>query len=173
MMVELTYQMVLSTIQTLSLVLGISYYIIVLRNQQKSQKHVEDTRKIQLLHDISEFTSSSNNDFNTMMEMEWTDYTDFENKYGWKNNFEVYNSRVKIWRNMNYYGILVQDGIIDVSTYVRMISDEAPVVWDKFKEIILELRRIQDNPDLYRGMETLAEETDNYRIRKGLKPKGN
>ena len=165
--------MVLSTIQTISLVIGISYYIIVLKNQQKNQKHVEDTRKIQLLHDISVFTSSSNNDFNTMMNMEWTDYEDHENKYGWKNNPEDYNSRVKIWRNMNYYGILVQDGLIDVSTYVRMISDGAPIVWDKFKDIIMELRRIEDNPVLYSGMEILAKETDKYRISRGLKPKGN
>ena len=171
-MVEVTYQMVLSTIQTISLVIGISYYIIVLRNQLKSQKHVEETRKIQLLHDISEFTSNSNNDFNTMMNMEWTDYEDFEIKYGWTNNPEGYNSRVKIWRNMNYYGLLVQDGIIDVGTYISMISDGAPIVWDKFKDIIMELRRIHDNPDFYSGMETLAEETDKFRIRKGLKPKG-
>ena len=108
-----------------------------------------------------------------MMNMEWTDYEDHENKYGWKNNPEDYNSRVKIWRNMNYYGILVQDGLIDVSTYVRMISDGAPIVWDKFKDIIMELRRIEDNPVLYSGMEILAKETDKYRISRGLKPKGN
>jgi hypothetical protein len=107
-----------------------------------------------------------------MMNMEWTDYQDFENKYGWTNNPEGYNSRVKIWRNMNYYGLLVQDGMIDISTYVRMISDGAPVVWDKFKNIIMEMRQIEDNPDLYNGIETLAKETDNYRKSKGLKPKG-
>jgi hypothetical protein len=44
-MVEVTYQMVLSTIQTISLVIGISYYIIVPRNQQKTQKHAEGMRK--------------------------------------------------------------------------------------------------------------------------------
>ena len=171
-MVEVTYQMVLSTIQTISLVIGISYYLIVLRNQQINQKHAEDTRKIQLLHDISEFTSNSNNDFYTMMNMVWTDYEDFENKYEWKNNPEGFNSRIKIWRNMNYYGLLVKDGLIDVGTYCDMISDGAPIVWDKFKDIIVEMRRLEDNPKLYSGMEVLAIETDNYRISRGLEPKG-
>ena len=103
--------------------------------------------------------------------MERADYEDYENKYGWRNNPDVYNSRVKIWRNMNYYGLLVQEGIIDISTYVSMISDGSPVVWDKFKDIIMEMRRLEDNPVLYSGIETLAEETDNYRISNGLKPK--
>ena len=35
-MVEITYQMVLSTLQTAGLLVGISYYILTQRNQQKS-----------------------------------------------------------------------------------------------------------------------------------------
>jgi hypothetical protein len=173
MMVEITYQMVLSTIQTISLVIGISYYIMVLRNQQKNQKHAQGMRKIQLLNDIREFTSNSNNDWNQMMEMEWTDFEDFETKYSWESNPEVYNARVRMWRNLNYYGLLVEDDLIDAGTYARTISDQSPIVWDKFKDIIIEMRRRTDNPEQYIGMEILAKETDKYRESKGLKPRGN
>ena len=171
-MVEFTYQMMLDTIQTLSLVIGISYYIMVLRNQQKSQRHAEGMRKIQLLDGIREFTSNTNNEWNQMMNMEWKDYEDFENKYGWEKNPDGYNARVRMWRNLNYYGLLVEDGLIDAGTYARIISDQSPIVWNKFKDIVLEMRQIYDNPDLYIGMEILAKETDKYRVSRGLKPKG-
>ena len=38
MMIEITYQMILSTLQTAGLLVGIFYYIMVLRNQQKNQE---------------------------------------------------------------------------------------------------------------------------------------
>ena len=104
--------------------------------------------------------------------MEWKDYEDFENKYGWENNPDGYNARVRMWRNLNYYGILVEDGLIDAGTYVRTISDQAPIVWSKFKDIIYEIRRRYDNPEQYIGLEILAKETDKYRMGRCLKPKG-
>jgi len=170
-MVEFTYQMMLDTIQTLSLVIGISYYIMVLRNQQKSQRHAEGMRKIQLLDGIREFTSNTNNEWNQMMNMEWKDYEDFENKYGWENNPDSYNSWTTMWRNLNYYGLLVEDGLIDVGSYNRTISDQSPLVWNKFKDIIYEMRRRYDNPEQYIGMEILAKETNKYRVSRGLKPR--
>ena len=52
------------------------------------------------------------------------------------------------------------------------IGDGTPIFWSKFKPIIEEMRRLDDNPELYIGVEILAEEVDKYRVSKGLKPKG-
>ena len=108
-----------------------------------------------------------------MMNMEWDNYNDFMSKYGSEVNPDNYNGRVRIWRNMNYYGLLINDGLIDASMYVRIIADQAPLVWSKFRDIIEEMRIIHDNPELYIGMEILASEIDKYRLSKGLKPKIN
>jgi len=35
-MVEITYQMVLSTLQTIALIVGIAYYLIIMRNSQRT-----------------------------------------------------------------------------------------------------------------------------------------
>jgi preprotein translocase subunit YajC len=37
-MVEITYQMVMSTLQTAGILVGIFYYIMTLRNQRKNQE---------------------------------------------------------------------------------------------------------------------------------------
>ena len=51
MMVEITYQMVLSTLQTVGILVGIVYYISIMRNQQKTRElsleSQELTRKAQ------------------------------------------------------------------------------------------------------------------------------
>ena len=50
-MAEITYQMVLSTIQTIALVVGIVYYLTIMRNAQKTRELTlqsqELTRKAQ------------------------------------------------------------------------------------------------------------------------------
>ena len=170
---ELSYQMVLSTLQTAGLLVGISYYILTLRNQQKSQKHAEETRKIQLLYDmnLNMRRLESNLDWNNMMAMEWENYDDFLSKYALEKTPDIYDGRTRIWRNMNFNGLLIRDGLLDASTYVPYIADNAPIVWSKFKDIIEEMRIQWDNPELYIGMEILANKVDKYRISKGLKPK--
>ena len=60
-MAEITYQMVLSTLQTAGLLVGIFYYILTLRNAQhtrelslKAQEQAAETRKTQLLMQYTE-----------------------------------------------------------------------------------------------------------------------
>ena len=172
-MAEITYQMVLSTLQTVALIVGISYYIMVLRNQQKSQKHAEETRKIQLLNEANQYMRepNSNTRFHNMMSMEWENYEDFTTKYGQEKNPEYYEEWTNLWRRIDFSGNLIKDGLIDTSTYVRYMSDYSPIMWSKFKPIIDQMRILQDNPEMYIGIETLAKEVDKYRVSKGLKPK--
>ena len=47
-MVEVTYQMVLSTLQTTGILVGIFYYIMTLNNTRKSQRLTLESRQAQL-----------------------------------------------------------------------------------------------------------------------------
>ena len=67
-MVEITYQMALSTLQTIGLLVGIAYYLIIMRNSQrnqelalKAQEHALETRETQLFMNI--FNTYSSGDF--------------------------------------------------------------------------------------------------------------
>jgi hypothetical protein len=172
-MVELTYPVLLDTIRTLGIIVGISYYVLTLRNQQKSQKHAEDTRKIQLLHNLNRFfvEGHSNLSFYQMMNMEWENYDDFKSKYSFQSNPEFYDEWIRLWRNMNYNGLIMNAGLIDASTYVQYSGDYSPIIWSKFKPIIEEMRLERDNPELFIGFEILANEVDRYRQSRGLKPR--
>ena len=163
--------MVLNTLQTVALVVGISYYIMVLRNQQRSQIHADDTRKIQLLHEINQFAIDPKLPWKEMMDMEWDDYEDFITKYGFDNNPDHYIGMIGIWHNLNLYGLLVDEGLIDISTYVRVTGFLIVELWKKFGAVIEEMRRVQENPEYLIGMEILARETERYHTSKALKPK--
>jgi len=170
-MIELS--VVRDIVAIFSFVIGLTYYIMVLQNQQKNQKHAKETRKIQLVHEINESASEGEGNliWVDILKMEWDDYDDFISKYGRENNPDLYTGRLRIWRRMNFSGLLVRDDLIDTSTYVQYIGDNPPVIWSKFKDIIEEMRVRMDNPELYVGIEILANEVDKYRVSKGLKPK--
>ena len=82
-MVEVTYQMVLSTIQTASLVVGIIYYLTIMRNSQKSQQMQLETRQAQLLMQV--YSKIDNPEIVRAMQevflWEWNDFDDFIEKH--------------------------------------------------------------------------------------------
>ena len=45
-MVEITYQMILSTIQTIALIVGIIYYITIMRNTQKTRELTLESQEL-------------------------------------------------------------------------------------------------------------------------------
>jgi len=169
-MVEITIPLVLDIIRTIGIIVGIVYYLTIMRNNQRSQRQSEETRKIQLLLDHNQYIMNRN-DWNSVMSMEWEDYDDFMEKYGWESNPELYEKRNGVWRRLHFSGLLVRDGLIDISTFVDYIGDNSPVMWNKFKDIIEEQRILFDNPELYVGIEYLANEVEKYRLRRGMKPK--
>ncbi len=170
-MVEITYQMVLSTLQTIALIVGIYYYVMTLRNQQKNREHSEETRKIQLLlrmnENISE-RSGSGVDYSEIMAMQWDNFDDFHERYGVENNPDSYRKRMRIWRQMHVNGLLVRDGLIDARAMVDYIGYGPRLMWMKFKDIIEEYRRWYDMPQIFIGLEYLAGELEKHRLSQGL-----
>jgi len=169
-MAEITIPLVLDIIRTIGIIVGIIYYLTIMRNNQKSQRQSEETRKIQLLLDHNRYIMNRN-DWNSVMNMEWDDYDDFISKYGWESDPDLYDKRNGVWRRMHFSGLLVRDGLIDISTFVDYIGDNAPIMWNKFRDIIEEQRILFDNPELYVGIEYLAKEVEKYRLSRGMKAK--
>jgi len=81
-MVEITYQMMLSTIQTVSLIVSIIYYITIMRNSQKTQQQALDSRRTQLfLQFYGSATPEMIKHGSELLSWEWEDYEEFNVKY--------------------------------------------------------------------------------------------
>jgi hypothetical protein len=162
-MVEITYQMVLSTLQTVGLLVGIFYYITIMRNSQKA-------RRYQFLQSSLE-TRSKEEDvlkFRYVMSLEWDDYEDYQSKYGYEANPEAY---AKIWSYFNQFddvGLMLRRGLIDIEDMYDLSERTIPLIWKKYQPIFVESRK-RVSPTIMIQFQHLVEELHKESIRRGDK----
>ncbi len=153
-MVEITYQMVLSTLQTAGLLVGIVYYIISLRNQNRA-------RKTQLyLQMINKFSES---DFiealGKLNDLEWSTAEDFIEEW------RTPEGRRTIRTLGNWYeglGTLVKENLLDMRVVALLVTGLVIQFWDKFIPVIDEVREALEWPRFYIEAEYLYDQLMKY-----------
>ena len=140
-MVEITYQIVLSTLQTIALVVGIVYYLIIMRNTQRNQELQLETRQAQLFMQI--YNRWADRDMSKMefefQEWEWEDYDDWERKY--ESDLDALSLRATLGKYYEGIGVLIKRGLVDPTLVDDLMSSAIIMYWRKFSPIIEEGRR--------------------------------
>ena len=158
-MVEITYPMVLSTLQTLSIMVGIGYYILSLRNQDKE-------RQAQLFMQLynrfvdPEFLDHITEPWNR----EWDDIDYFRQKY-----LDV-EPRRNLNMLMNFFeafGVLLKKGLIDGDLLYEQIPTNAYTLWEKYEPWAMWVREEANYPQYMRPWEYLANEMKKIAVSKG------
>ena len=131
-MAEITYQMILSTLQTICLLVGITYYLITLKNQNKA-------RQAQLFMNIHRETQSkeAQTDFLDIETIEMNSAED------WIKLREDRESFTVIAKYLSYYegiGVLVREGLIDVGLVAKLSSGNIIWFWEKYREGTIDIR---------------------------------
>jgi hypothetical protein len=166
-MVEITYQMVLSTLQTAGILVGIFYYIMTLRNQTT-------LRKSQFLYTIYDKLTNAEEIkrvYTDLIQWQWDDFEDFERKYGLDVNSDAFHQRHACFNWANFIGNLLKKDLIDHDLVYKFIPFAFPQLWNKFKPIIEEHRvRYNFGPDYHAGFEYLAKEMERIRETKAIEP---
>lgn len=165
-MVEITYQMVLSTIQALSLTVGVIYYVIILRNTRKNQQIQLETRQAQLFSTIYTLvsdmaTSKKWVDFNFTWEYE--DYDDFMKKYGPITNPEAFSYFMLKSLQMEGIGVMVKRGLINIGFIADWVSGTIVDDWEKLEPIVREYRLRMSFPHFQEYHEYLYNEVKKYK----------
>jgi hypothetical protein len=166
-MVEITYQMVLSTLQTLSLGVGVIYYIMTLQNTRRNQQLTLETRQAQLMMQIyQELISEANlKTWNETMSWEFEDFDDFERKYSDPDSFA---KRYSVMRMFDGVGLLLRDGLLDVDKVYDLIDSAVLQQWRKWGPIVKETRTRYPWPDAEEGFEYLYDEMMKVRRKRGI-----
>ena len=174
-MVEITYQMVLSTLQTIALIVGITYYLFIMRNSQrnqeltlqsqelarKAQEQAVETRQAQLFMQFMSPAATGDKPryYQEIMEWEWSDYDEFtrirsdpENK--------------KSFSQISYYleslGSYVRLGYIPIRLVAVTMSLWVTGFWNKFGSMIIEERMRINTPRFLSETEHLYKELMKY-----------
>ena len=168
-MVEITYQIVLSTLQTIALIVGITYYLIIMRNSQRAQQLQLETRQSQALTSMMQWQTSKEawRDHVEWSKMDWEDYDDFEDKYGSDVNPEHYILRQIKVGYYNRIGLLIKYGVIDKNFAYDMGGTDYIQQWNKYGEIVKIQRELYDIPNYGIHWEYLYDEMVKIAKQKG------
>jgi hypothetical protein len=157
-------------IAALSFAITCTYYIMNLKNTQKSLKIAQETRQIQLLFDYGESIEETYRNIKLHVEMQdatWNDFEDYREKNWYDKNPELFVYRSIKFQKYHVNGLMVRDGLIDVEKFVEYNGDGVVMMWRKYKEVILKIRKAYHLPTWWIGFEYLAEDVDRYRIKMG------
>ena len=168
-MVEITYQMVLSTLQTIGLLVGIFYYVMTLRNTRRTQEMTLETRQTHLFMEIYKIYASK--EFQRDLEQmkyvwKFEGYDDFFEKYGVENDPDAH----AIWDHAGRWheglGLLVRKGLIDPESVNDLMGRHILDFWRLFGPLILEFRERRDAPLRGNAIEYLHDAIKEIRDRK-------
>ena len=110
--------MVLSTLQTAGLLVGILYYITTLRNAQKNRMVDLVFRRMQ----------SSDTEYQKMTRSlepimtGWDTVEEFYTKYGYRTEPELTVARVEVQNKLRSWGFLLKEGAVDLDFITRVHS---------------------------------------------------
>jgi hypothetical protein len=90
--------------------------------------------------------------------MEWSDYDDFERKYGSDVDVDNCAKRLTMWHSYDNLGAMLRSGLVDAETLYDSALFAAYEMWTKFEGVIMEMRRRYDGTDYFVNYEYLAKE---------------
>jgi len=148
-MVEITLSIVLQVLQTAGILVGIVYYLIIMRNSQINQQIQMETRQTQLFMQFTEVFSElrvRGTWREVYDEWSWTDYEDFMQKYGPDANPEEWMKFMAIAGVFETMGVLATHGSVDVKLMYDLQAGYPIRFWDKYEDIIDGYRIEREDP---------------------------
>ena len=159
-MVEVTVELVLTALQTISIMIGIIYYILTLRTNQKNQQLALETRQAQLFMQVyNRWTDQEfNENYLSIINREYRHFDEWIEKYGQKNNPKGTARARTVGQYFEGIGILVKRGLIDPALVDDMMSGLVLTWWDKVKSRVYSGRERWNAPQTLEWSEYLANE---------------
>ena len=160
-MVEITLPIVLQILQTSGILVGIIYYITIMRNAQKTKRYENLKWFLEQRSNTEDLLK-----YAWVQNLEWEDYEDHLSKYGRKANPEAW---ARLWSYLIMFddvGLMVRRGLMDIEDFYDISQRSIPSVWKKYRPIIEENRKRGD-PTSMVDFEYLIEEMHSVSRRRG------
>ena len=145
----------------LGLTVSILYYTTVLQNANKTQQSQLETRQAQLYMQVFQELNSEKRwkeYLDARYSADWDDYDDFQGKYGRESNPDFFAKLSSMFWTYNAVGMLLFDGLIDARKVYGLMGPMVTAQWDKWNEIVWEMRKELSMPIAYAGFEHLGME---------------
>jgi len=134
------------------------YYMLTLKTNQRNFSMNLETRQSQFMSQISDEINSLEN-WKIVWEllgMEWTDWEDFEKKYGSSGNPEAAARRFSLFSKLDNVGWLLKNGMLDPEWVHSQFHMNVTILWLKFEPQIIQMRKAMRSPTILMGFEYLG-----------------
>jgi len=152
-MVELNIPLILDVIRTAGIIVGIIYYLAILRNQQKARMIDMVSRRA---------TQALSYEYQKMvrqiipMYSGWSTPDEYYQQYNYEDTPELEIARVITMNTLNLWGFLYREGMIGVNFIDRLYSPWHIInTWETFKPLMLDERETMGNPEAFKDFEYL------------------
>jgi hypothetical protein len=150
MVEQVTFQTIFQFLQTVGILVGVLYYIMTIRSNQRNQKIQLENRQTQLFMQFTNKLADLRVDgtWNEIFdEWSWNDCDDFMNKYGPEANPGEWEKFMAIAGIFERMGVLAAHESVDVQLIYDFIAGNPIRLWDKYEKIIDYVRiEIEDPP---------------------------
>jgi hypothetical protein len=140
--------MALSTLQTISIMVGIYYYLMILRNTERTRRRDILFQRINIIDEdfYDRWVKLFSEPWTTFKE--WTDYRE--------EHPESYNFIAYIMMTLNSIGVLLKQNIVDEETLFEAFSPPLVVwTWNKTSPIVMAWRETINLPNYHSNFEYL------------------
>jgi hypothetical protein len=151
-MVEITLPIVLQIVQTIALIVGITYYLFIMRNSQKnqeltrkSQEQAYETRQAQLFWNLLEkYTSKEGLEkLQILLDDTWSDHEEWLERY--RNNAEYKTAFIWLKDTYEVIGVTLRLGYVDIKLMAYYDPRTSLYWWEKYRDIIYKERERRNN----------------------------
>jgi hypothetical protein len=132
------------------------YYVMMVRYTQRNMRVALTTTLIGNIADQKAWRT-----WLDLLYMEWSDYDDFEKKYGTdvgEAGMDNASKRLAVWNYYEVIGNLLRRGLVDRETLYDAQAVWSAYIWSKFKSVIEGHRTHYAGKDAYSGFEYLVGE---------------
>jgi hypothetical protein len=148
MVEQITFQTIFQFLQTVSIMVGIAYYFIIMNNQQRNQRLTATYDILEVFRDEKTYYK-----WLELIRLEWTDVSEFYEKYDsteweskWGTMFQYYDG----------LGLLWKQGLLNVDVFSPIMGAGCLGLWFRYKPVIDEFR-VRFNSDYMTYWEQLCE----------------
>lgn len=165
--------MIRDLVAIFGVIAGFSYYVLNVRNAQKTrelslkaQEQALETRQTQIFMQIYQRLNLEETYklWAELVNLEISDYDEYLQKYDSSVNPAHFGKRAQIWYSFNTIGALLRQGIIGLDfVHQVQLASMVIVMWEKWENIIREIRVRENQPDMWEGFEYLYNEMKRLR----------
>jgi len=148
-MVELTIAVMLDIIRTAGILVGILYYLSILRNAQKNRIKEMVFQRMQTRtpeYYLNVFESNP-----SLLEFETIE--EYHSKYNWRTTPELLAKRYTVQSKLDAWGFLLKEGLVDLEFITQLHNRNFIVSWYEALEPIFLDNRKRGNPESNKGFE--------------------